>query len=213
MEVFSKFDLNGKYLEYSEYIQFLLRSSCHALFSIKNPKIKHKIAVANAFTTVFSEIGNGAWYDRYFLILNWFTNPRDFEKCVLLFADLNPSEFDLKGWLQVIRTDLFRVLYKVEILNDPNQTKQKDIYLQLTRTLLFFVNAETQRAISSKGRWEFSESRRFLDNCQECNLYAKGDKQYKEGFRMLSEFLDCLSSKGDANQIAAKLQKYHIKLR
>lgn len=213
LEALSKFDLNGQYSEcskYSECVQFLLRSSCHAYHSMKNPEMKHKRAIVDAFTTVFSDIGAGACYDRFFLILNWFTYPKDFEKYAALFAE---SEFDLKIWLQAINTNLFQVLNKVNILNDTNQTKQKDIYLQLTRVLLLFVNAETQRTITSKGRWEFVESRRFLDECQKCILYRIGDKQYNEGFRMLSKFLDCLSTEADAKQIAANMQKYLKKIR
>lgn len=211
MVVFQKLNLNAHYLQYKEQVDFVLRSACQSLALIKNPKNEHKISVANGFNDVFSQLSTTTDYMNFFSILNAFTNDtnsKGLEKYLPLFTDLSSCGFDTKSWLQNVNKHLFEVLNNAHIIDDSKQTKQKEIYLKLTCTLLFLINVECQRTIFMKTPWRFSESQRFLKNCTEFGLFHDGDTQYSECFKLLSQFLECLCTKTENGEFADSLQKF-----
>lgn len=211
MVVFPKFNLNANYLQFKELFDFVLLSACKSLSSIKNPKIEHKVSVANAFNHVFTQIATTSDYMKFFSILNAFTNGthnRGLDRFLSYFTNLNSHGFDLESWLQNVNVNLFQVLNNANIIDDANQTKQKEIYLHLTSTLLFLVNVESQRTISMKKPWQFSECQRFLKNCTEFQLFRDGDKQYNKGFKLLSEFLECLGTGAEDDTFADRMKKF-----
>lgn len=216
MVVFPKLNLNAHYLQFKEQVDFVLRSACQSLSLIKNPKNEHKISVANGFDSVFTQLSTTTDYEIFFAIVNAFTNgtsSKGLERYLPLFTSLSACGFDSKSWLQNVNECLFQALNNANIIDDTKQTKQKEIYLQLTCTLLYFVNVESQRTISMKIPWGFSESQRFLKNCTEFRLFHNGATQYSECFKLLSEFLDCLCTKAEKGEFADSLEKFLKRLK
>lgn len=208
IQLFPRFDLKAQYLNSKEAVEFVLRSGCHSLSKSEKPKAEHKVSIANGFTAVFSQLAEISAYDKIFTIMNLFTSVKDFERVLPKFTEMSPSEFDIESWLQAARTYLFQALNNANIIDNSAQTKQKEIYVKLTRVLLFFVNAEAQRTVFTKGHWEFTESKRFLDCCVQFKLFQEGDEQYTECFKLLNQYLDCLSTEDKNAQLATNLQKF-----
>lgn len=167
----------------------MLRSACHSLYSIKNAQVKQKVSVANSFADVFSYFATAETYAHLITILTWFTSTKDLEIYLPLFTELSETDLDIESWLNTASTNLFYALDNANII-DSSQTKQKEVYLQLTRVLVFFVNVETQRMTHLKSKkCEFKESIRFLDKYAQSKLFLECDPQYVECFTLLSEFL------------------------
>lgn len=201
LELFTEIDLKSNYLNYSEQMVFLLRSASHAFLASKNSNTKYNIAIANGWKDVFSEASRGSAYEKFFSILEYFVT--NLEKHVPLISGLLPTVFDLSHWLQALNKHLFQALSNAKIVDDSAQTKRKEIYLQMTQTLLIFVYAEAKQASLLEGRWKFKESRSFLKSCQQFHLFreCEGIQQYNLCFKLLDKFLVALSSEaGDLGQ-------------
>lgn len=195
MLIFSKFNFKAQYTQDTKQ-HFILRSACESLSMMTNPKRAYKVSVANAFNHVFARLATTSDYAKFFSILNAFTNDthtKGLERFLPHFVGLQLNGFDLESWLNSVNTHLFQVLVNANIIDDENQTKQKEIYLQLTSTLLFLVNAELQRTVSMKKPWQFSECQRFLKNCIE--LFRNSEERFTLSFQFLSKFLDCVCAK------------------
>lgn len=205
--MFQKIDLKSNYSDYKEQVEFLLRTACQLLRSVPKPKDTFTLSVANAFEGIFSKIAETPSYDKFFAITKIFTSFDGLDKYLAPFAQLNLPDFDFKRWLHNINNSLFQTLKNAKI----SSFVQKDMYLELTHVLLFFVNAETQRTICSHSAWRFGESLRFLENCTKLDLFQRGEKQYNESFELLQKFLACLQV--DKEKLAQTILEFHVKFR
>lgn len=212
MVVFLKFDLNAHYLPYREISDYILRSACHSLSLIPNPKIEYKISVAKAFNDVFMQMATTNDYVSFFSLLNSFTKnvslAKGLEKYVPFFTNLKSSNFDSTNWLMNVNKHLFQVLNNANIIDDTKQTKRKEIYVELTSTLLYFIHFEPQQMISMENPWQFHDCQRFLKSCTEFPLFRDGDTQYNDCFKLLSKFLECLSNGAENGGFAESMQKF-----
>lgn len=190
---------------YKEPVEFLLRSACHSLYSIKNPSIEQKVVVANGFTEVFSYFATAQTYAGLITILTWFT--KETELYLPLFTELSTADLDIELWLKTASTNLFWSLKKANII-DSSQSKQREIYLQLTRILVFFVNAEIQRMNHLKSiKCALNESIRFLDQCTQSKLFLESDPQYIDCFKLLNEFLSFIRL-NKSNELGESFQNF-----
>lgn len=179
---------------------------------------------------MFFEISKYCDYEQFFTVLNYLTVSYNVNRYLPLFSRLQPSVFDLSAWLKTINEYLFNVLLHAynakSIFND--DTKRKEIYLQLTQTLLIFVYAETQNATALNGHLELKESRRFLKSCQNFEMFRIDEgheiensqkqpdekiKQYKLCFGLLEEFLNALSAEGGAVKSTKVLKQFFDRMK
>lgn len=212
MLVFGKFNVNSHYSQYKEQCDFLLRAACHSLSVMKNPQIEHKVPVANAFNDAFAQLAAASDYKNFFSFVNAFVSSSHntgLDRYASLFSNLHSHGFDLESWLQNVNKYLFQVLNNAHFLmDDAQQTIQKEIFLHLTCTLLFFVNVEAQRSDSMKKPWQFSQCQCFLNKCIDLRLFRNGDKQYTKCFNLLKEFLECLGTGAENGAFADSMAKF-----
>lgn len=211
--MFTRIDVKGNYFKNTEAVSFLLKSVLYCLQTSKSSNTKYNIAIANGWLNALSEASHCSDYENFLSLLSYFTPT--LEKYVPMFTGLPTSEFDLSKWLQNISKYLFQVLNNAKIVDDSAHTKRKEIYLQLTQTLLLFVNAEANQANLSNGRWEFTESRRFLNACQQFSLFEKGEsiEQYKRSFDLLDNLLVALSSEAGDGRLGTAMDTFLVKLK
>lgn len=208
MDVFARIDLKSNYRTYTVHVIDLLRTASCALNVIKSPKPHFNVALANGIRDVFEENATGVNYEKCWVILSRFVH--NLEKMVSLISTIDQKDFDLSVWLRSIGTSLFAVLKKAQIVDDENHTLRKQIYLELTQTLLIFVYAEAQRASASNGSWAFSESREFLANCQQYHLFQEGEsiKQYNSCFKLLDKFLATMGLEIDNGKLMKGISSF-----
>lgn len=199
IKMLPQFGLKENYINYTEHVNYVLRSACFAMNRVKKPK--YTALVATEWKNVLCAVT--CQHEKFISSLKYFTTSNCWMSYLPLFSALEPKVFDLSDWLKSINTSLFNVIEKAldikDIGNDDNN--RKEIYLHLTQLLLVFVQAEAKRpTLSSCGRLDLSESRRFLENCQNLKLYKREDqkqdtniKQYITSFKILAKLLDALS--------------------
>ncbi|XP_055313776.1 uncharacterized protein LOC129575012 isoform X2 [Sitodiplosis mosellana] len=211
LEVFARFDLKSSYANYSEQVNFLLRSACYCLFSLKNPNERYNVSIANGYKNVLSEAANGSDYEKFLSILSYFLTNSD--RYLALISGLSSSA--TSDWLRATNKYIFQVLKNANIVDDVAHIKRKEIYLQLTQALLIFVYAEVKQASLSKSSWKFDESRSFLSSCQQFNLFQEGEsiRQYSLCFEMLDKFLVALSSEAGNGKLGQAIETFlkHLK--
>ncbi|XP_031621790.1 uncharacterized protein LOC116339858 [Contarinia nasturtii] len=205
------------YVNYTEHVNYILRSACYAMKSVK--KTEYIISVVNEWKNVFSALSTTHHHEKFITCLKYFTVTSNATNYLSLFWGLEPSVFDLGAWLKAINTYLFDVLRNSvnakSIARDDNS--RKEIYLDLTQLLIVFVQCEAKRPNSL--RLNFTESRRFLENCKHLKLFkGEGDpkqdaaiKQYHTCFKLLESLLIVLSS--DRVKMEKAIQQFRDELK
>lgn len=200
----------GFYYLYKDQVEFVLRSASSAITRIEKPSSTQIDSLANAYTLVLSEIAQGSAYENTFRILDWLTVGGDLNATLVPLIKCSSSEFDINNWLCIINERLFAVLNRAKIQDDSTHAKRKDLFLQLSRTLLLFVSVEAQQ-----GKWKFTESKRFLKSCQRLELFQKGKdiEQYRMSFGIHLDFLDAVNSNDTKHTVAADITSFCTKFK